>query len=252
MADVGYALGVFQDHLSKAGLGTLRGKVCLELGPGDSITSALLAKGAGATKSFLVDVGAYAREEVGVYRSQVPVLVAAGLPCPSLDDAQSNADVLARMDAQYLVHGLASLKTISDNSIDFIWSQAVLEHIRVHEFFDTLAELYRVMEVGGIASHRVDLQDHLDHSLHNLRFSSAFWERDWWADSGFYTNRLRRNEILRCMTDAGFTIVAVSSDRFSRLPLPRHKLAAEFRTIEDEELGVRGFNVVLMKGLGGS
>ncbi len=247
MANVDYALEVFQDHLSRSGLSSLTGMTCLELGPGDSLTSALLAKGAGASQTFLVDAGSFAQVEVEVYRRQVSAMVAAGLDCPSIDGVQTSDEMLSQMNAQYLVDGLASLRNIPDNSVDFVWSQAVLEHVRVGEFDDTLVELHRVMKVGSVASHRVDLQDHLDHSLHNLRFSTEFWERDWWANSGFYTNRLRRAEILRRMGDAGFSIVEVCSDRFLNLPIPRNKMAPEFRDLDDEELGVRGFNVLLKK-----
>jgi len=46
-----------------------------------------------------------------------------------------------------------------------------------------------------MCSHRVDLRDHFGSALNNLRFSDKKWELDWIANSGFYTNRIRLQEM---------------------------------------------------------
>ena len=52
-----YALRIFRRHFDAASLaGKADGFVGLELGPGDSLDSALIAKTFGASKTFLVDV----------------------------------------------------------------------------------------------------------------------------------------------------------------------------------------------------
>lgn len=95
-------------------------------------------------------------------------------------------------------------------SIDFIWSQAVLEHIRKSEFLDTMLELHRILRPNGVCSHVVDLKDHLGGALNNLRFSEKLWESNFMASSGFYTNRIRYSEMLDIFHQAGFSVEVVN------------------------------------------
>ncbi len=79
-----YAIGVFSAHVERAGLaGRLAGKTVLELGPGDSVATALIAAAHGA-RALLVDAGAFARLDVAVYRQLADALRAAGLTPPPL------------------------------------------------------------------------------------------------------------------------------------------------------------------------
>ncbi|GEM_PF-3091441 len=74
-----YAIGVFDSHVARAGLtGKLSGKTVLELGPGDSIATAIIAAAQGA-KSILVDTGAFSRTDIGLYLELQKAL----LPCHS-------------------------------------------------------------------------------------------------------------------------------------------------------------------------
>lgn len=62
-----YAIGVFNSHIERAGLrGTLLGKTILELGPGDSIATAIIANAYGA-RAILVDTATFVRTDIGVY-----------------------------------------------------------------------------------------------------------------------------------------------------------------------------------------
>lgn len=83
-------------------------------------------------------------------------------------------DVLAATNSQYFTDGLSSLRSIPTHSIDFIFSQAVLEHLRKHEFLDMMKELRRILKPTGICSHQVDLKDHLGGALNNLTFLKSF------------------------------------------------------------------------------
>ena len=58
-----YALGVFEWHMDRASLrGQLQGKFLLEMGPGDSIATAIIAYAFGA-RAILVDAGPFARAD---------------------------------------------------------------------------------------------------------------------------------------------------------------------------------------------
>jgi len=246
MDDSGYAIEVFDEHVRRAGLETaLRGRTILELGPGDSISTAILAAAHGA-RAVLVDAGRFVRADVAPYQAVAAGLAKLGYTVPDLSTSVDVPDVLERCGARYLTRGLASFAEIGDASIDFIFSQAVLEHVRRHEFADTMRECRRVLKRGeGVASHRVDLKDHLGGALNNLRFRPAIWESDFFVSSGFYTNRLRFAEMLALFSEAGFEIRSTAVRRWSTMPTPRRALAPEFRRFSDDQLCIEGFDVLL-------
>lgn len=108
-------------------------------------------------------------------------------------------------------------------------------------------KLYRIQKSGGVASHRIDLQDHLAHSLHSLRFSPSIWESRSFTSSGFYTNRLRINQILEVFQEAGYRVISRADRRWSRLPIPRSRLHHHFAGLSDSDLLVRGTDILVRK-----
>ena len=236
-----YATMVFDTHLQRAlGKTSANGIVCLELGPGESVGSALVARARGAERTWLVDVGPFASMELNDYGALRAALA------PELDTAgaASVVDLLGMCHADYVTAGLSSLRAIPSESVDFVWSQAVLEHVRKADVDAVLVELRRVLKPNGAASHRVDLEDHLQDGLNNLRFSDRVWEAGWMASSGFYTNRLRYADLLGRFERAGFSVEVTHVDRWSELPLSRARMAPQFRGLATDDLLVSGFDVV--------
>jgi len=251
MQDYSYALKVFMGHLTKAGLLDKEkniGKVAMELGPGESLFSALLAKSYGFQHSLLIDVDDFTLPNINVYKDFAHWLSNEGLPCPDLDLCDSVDSMLSALDSQYLTHGLNSLINLPSESVDFVFSQAVLEHVRKHAFGDTFKELYRILKPGGVSTHVVDFKDHLDYSLNNLRFSDRMWEANWFApSSGFYTNRIRLGEMVRRIEEQGFKVEVLDRTEWKTLPMPKNKLDKQFNTMSDEELKVSGATLRLIK-----
>ena len=222
--------------------------IALELGPGDSLASALIAKAHGAQKVYLVDVDAYAKQDIRTYKLMARYLRKAGLQhIPDMDGITTIDEMLKKCNAKYLTKGLQSLKDIPNASVGFIWSHSVLEHIRKRDFEETFRELYRILKNGGRASHNVDLQDHLQKSLNNLRFPESLWESDFFANAGFYTNRLRCTESLEIMEKTGFKITHQNRGCWKRLPLPKRAIHPDVRHFSDEELRIRTYSVSLAK-----
>lgn len=244
--DPSYSREVFKKHLERARdrLPRAAGFTSLELGPGDSVMTALLAKTFGGGRAYLVDVGSFAQQNPEPYRRAAQALRDAGLAAPDLSGVADLAGVLKACDGRYLTRGLQSLQEIGTGTIDFIWSHAVLQHVRRGEFDATLAELRRITSKGGIHSHRLNLKDHLADSLNNLRFSTAVWESKLMAGSGFYTNRLRCSEILAAFERAGFDPQVLSVDRWPRPPLDRRRFAPEFRSLAEEDLLIHGVDLL--------
>ena len=243
MLDAEYAINVFGKHYAQVQSYLSPGYTTLELGPGDSLATAAIAATYGAGKTWLVDAGSFAITDIKPYQ---PLF-------ERLDDGQkkpsyrSVQEMLNMTNATYLTSGLQSLTTLPSDSVDFIFSQAVLEHVALAEFEETICELHRLQKPAGVSSHRIDLQDHLGHSLHSLRFSHSLWESRFFARSGFYTNRLRASQIVDIFTEIGYEILSRHDNRWGVLPLERSQLHPDYSGFSDDDLLIRGLDLVVRK-----
>jgi SAM-dependent methyltransferase len=245
----------FRTHLALAGFEPIgadgpasrpaRDFVVLELGPGDSLYTALIARAHGASRCYLLDDGDFASRDLDGYKAMARFLSVHGHSLPSLEGVRSVDEIMARCGAIYLTHGIASLRELPSSSVDFIFSNAVLEHVRKHEMPEMVNEMRRCLKPQGRCSHRVDLQDHLGGALNNLRFSERVWESEFMARSGFYTNRIRYQEFLELFQRAGFDVEVKRELHWDSLPTARTKLHKSYRSLPGDELRVYGFDVVL-------
>lgn len=217
----------------------------LELGPGDSVLSGLVARAYGASHVWLVDAGYYADTDVSACKKTVEMLRAQGRAVPDIEGAISLPEVLQRAGIEYLTQGTSSLATIPDASVDFFWSQVVLEHVPRAEFPLFLQELRRIVSLGAIGVHSIDFRDHLGGGLNNLRFSHATWEGRTFRGSGFYTNRIRPREMLALFAEAGFDVELVGETRWPEMPIRRDRLAREFHALPDEDFMVAEVEIVV-------
>ena len=108
-----------------------------------------------------------------------------------------------------------------------------------------MEEVSRILKARGASSHVVDLKDHLGGALNNLRLSAEFWEADWVAESGFYTNRIRFKEMLDYFRHARLVPDVIKMDKWDKLPTPRNRLRGSFRDLSEDELLISGFTVLL-------
>lgn len=243
-----YAYEVFRTHYDRVNFPRKdKGFVALELGPGDSIFSAIISSAFNASCTYLVDLGRYIRADIADYFIMTDFLKRQNLPVPHITGASSLHDLLKMINAHYEVEGIHSLRHIADGTVDFIWSQAVLEHVLRDQFSETLYELRRILRPDGVCSHRIDLKDHLGGGLNSLRFSSSLWETDFMRRSGFYTNRIRYHEMLHLFEVAGFDVKVLDIDRWQQLPISHTKLSMEFGNMPIDHLLISGFDVVLTR-----
>lgn len=249
MEDADYACQVFESHLEAAGP-LPEGFTYLELGPGDSLATAIIARANGASAGYLIDAGAYASRALDTYRRLIARLEAEGKADAVLEfrHCRTVEEILEAAGCTYWQDGLAALGRVADDSVDFIFSQAALEHVPLGEFADTCRELHRIQRQTGAGSHRIDFQDHLGGSLNSLRFSGTLWEADWFAPrSGFYTNRLRFSEILRHFRAVGFEVDVRSIRCWDEMPLAPAKLDPAFRGLAEDDLLINGAHITLRK-----
>lgn len=165
MDDPPHALEIFREHFNRSGVA--QGFTMLELGPGDSLASAVIARAMGATSSYLVDAGPFASGALTGYRALGSFLRDQSFEVP---DFSAMEDVSSYASVKYLTDGLPSLRSIPSSSVDFCFSHAVLEHLPKNDFLPIMCEMRRIQKPDGISSHTVDLKDHLGGSLNNLRF----------------------------------------------------------------------------------
>jgi SAM-dependent methyltransferase len=241
-----YSLKIFQLHADRAYPdGLPASSTLLELGPGNSIASAIIGAAYGVKRTYLIDVGDFATKDVSFYKLLATKLATRGINPPDLSRATSFEDVLHTCNAQYLTEGIVSLRQIATGTIDFAWSHSVLEHVRKDQLTGVINELRRILKPGAYSSHNIDLQDHLDRALNNLRFSEKLWESDFFANSGFYTNRIPAVVMHDMFRVAGFEIEEEGFGRWPALPTPRRSMHIDFGRYQDEELINRTSHVLL-------
>jgi SAM-dependent methyltransferase len=143
---------------------------------------------------------------------------------------------------------------VEDESVDFLWSNAVLEHVQNPE--SLLLECNRVLRRGAVMLHVVDLRDHfhLDPRaaeglsvwgdwLDFLRFGDPIWRL-----MGAPVNRLRWPQWQRLLLDTGFAIEKQQLGRLALHPsFARHKILEEYRSIPEEDLTVAAAYVLARK-----
>lgn len=219
----------------------------LELGPGDSLFSAITASLLGASKIYLIDTGDYASKDFSIYKSFLNFLNEKGFNVARYNTCTSIQEILEASNAVYLTEGVLSCKDIPSDSIDYCFSNAVLEHVCKYDFPVLSKEINRILKNGALSFHRVDLKDHLGGQLNNLRFSEKVWEGKLFKNSGFYTNRIRFDEMKSIFQNSGLKINIPKVVKWSVLPTPRNKLDKEFSALSEENMLISGFDLILSK-----
>lgn len=241
-----YALKVFQEHIFSMGinLNDLKGKTILELGPGDSITTALIASSYGA-RTILIDSHSAVIKDIKIYKDLAVKLHVYDINIIDLSVISSFEELLSVLNSKYYVNGLDSFSKIQSNTVDYIFSQAVLEHIKKKDFSKLMDENRRVIKDSGLISHSVDLKDHLGYALNHLRFSESIWESRFMSQGSFYTNRIGFDEMIGRFNSAQFNVDLREVKRWNKLPTPRKRMALPFKNLTEENLLVSEFKVLL-------
>ena len=221
----------------------------LDLGPGGSLLSGIMGRCLGFERCILIDVGDFASRDIAVYNQMVEKLpeIERAKFREKLSETGDILDAFRQIEVFYYAGGLSSLRQIPDETINFSFSNAVLEHVRIDEFPSMINELHRIHSCESITSHQIDYKDHLGNSLNNLRFPRKIWESRFFPNSGFYTNRLRHKDVKEIFTDQGFSIAKDEVKYWDEIPLGRNKMASEFQHYTDDELQISGARLVCKK-----
>ncbi|WP_137180504.1 class I SAM-dependent methyltransferase [Roseomonas sp. AR75] len=192
----------------------------LEIGPGAMVRRAPIAAALGLGPILYLDVEDDAPRELDPYRRAAEAARAAGLAPPDLSGCATHEDVLAACGARLLIGGPERLAEIPPGSVDLVFSEVALEHVRRDALAPLLRALRRVSAPDGIGLHGVDFHDHLGGALRHLRFAPSFWEGAAVGRAGLYNNRLGLSEMLEQFAEAGFAATATHRLLWEAPPLP--------------------------------
>lgn len=232
------------------GIDCVDGKTVCEIGPGEYLTHAALLYQLGVAGSYLLDI-----EDLASSPTKVVVSAEVGLKdngwrkqrLPKFDNNEKWNTYLRKINCSYNINGLDGYKEIENNSVDFIFSDAVFEHIRKNIFVDTIKEMYRFSKMGGVSYHIVDLRDHMGGGKNHLRFKEAEWEDEIHYRMDNYTNRLTCAEICKICEDVGFREIVVNRSFYNSMPLKRNDLTDSFKQMDEEEIMTKSFTIRMVK-----
>jgi SAM-dependent methyltransferase len=132
---------------------------------------------------------------------------------------------------------------ISDQSIDLIFSNAVLEHL--YNLETAFSHLARITKPGGLGIHQVDFRDHRDYSrpLEHLLFKEAEFYGKFKAKQGEFGNRIRPREMWQLLESVGFEVkefrpnIVVEEEYLAEfLPRLRQAKKSRYRDYNAEDL----------------
>ena len=238
MENFDYSKSIFEGHYKDLNkFNPITNPSILEIGPGDSLFSMIFSRKYSTNKFYLLDIGDFANKDVRLYRDLIRNLKSQDyLKNFNIKNEPSFDELLSYSNAKYMTSGLIDFRKLRNQSIDYIFSHSVLEHVRIYELEELISQMYRVIKPGGIISHNINYKDHLSESLNNLRFNEKIWESDLMANSGFYTNRVPAIKMHSLFKNIGFQILKEGFGSWSKLPIPRSKISNDFISFSDKEL----------------
>ncbi len=257
---------------------TIKGARVGELGPGDSIGMGLAALLAGANQYTGLDIFPFsAKADLTTMFSELVQLYSAKAPIP---DHHEFPRVHPHLDSyafpehlisdENFVHKVSAIREelhhnigdgplvkyhapwnspsiIEEDSLDLVFSQAVLEHV------DNLPETYEAMfawlKPGGYASHVIDFRSHHLSPHWNGHWAYSDWE--WHIVRGrreFLLNRLPLSAHLDCAKNAGFETLFLHCYQTPG-GLLKQELAERYRRLGEHDLETSGAVLILRKPL---
>jgi predicted SAM-dependent methyltransferase len=278
-----YCYSVWLRHLVHAqqnGLSKVP-EIVAELGPGDSIGVGLAALLSGSEKYFAFDVVSYSDlqrnlnifdELISLFRSRAAIPGAEKFPKikPNLDcydfpasiltdelleeslaesrikrirDSLENAsskDSLIQYKAPWFESG-----TLETESVDMVFSQAVLEH--VDQLESSYSAMHSWLKPQGMMSHQIDFKCHgtADEWNGHWTYSDFAW-RLIRGTRAYLLNREPYSTHKRLLKEIGFNVVGEQTV-MTASALKRNQLAERFKKLSDEDLSTSDAFIQLIK-----
>lgn len=214
---------------------SIKGKSVLEIGPGNSFINAYNFLHAGARSVTLIDKyprhcdsvaqRSYVRSEIDFFKIRWDV-----------DRFEYVDNESCLPDPKYIRFIAGDLGEVDfDERVDFIYSIAVLHHIR--DLPRYIRKMSDILSSGGMVFHVIDLKDKF-HFFGNpflfYKYSDFTWDRLLTEDSITYTNRVRYREYIDLFASNGFELVWQVVREYE---VPDIRLAPRFSGRDDLHIG---------------
>ena len=256
-------------------------KMVAELGPGDSLGIGLAALISGCDRYFAFDVVEYAnaKRNLEIFDTLLKLFKdRAAIPGedefpevkPHLDEYHFPCDILNESKLQDALRGPRierirnsvidlqrkdslirykvpwnDAKVLEEESVDLIYSQAVLEHV------DDLADTYDSMRLwlkpNGYISHQIDFKCH--ETAHEWNGHWEYSDFIWKLIRGkypFLLNREPHSTHIAILNERGFDVICDRTFK-SESNLTADDLAPRFRSITDDDMTTSGAFIQAMK-----
>ncbi len=252
--------------------------IVAELGPGDSIGIGLAALLSGVEKYYALDVVRYSDLKTNLQifdelilmfrnREAVPAgnefsgmnpklrdysfphklltdeLLNKALEPARIEQIRSSLASVGEIDSRIYYHApWADPAIIQPQSVDMIFSQAVLEHVT------DLSEVYGAMQLwlkpNGIMTHQIDYSCHgkADNWNGHWTYSDQVWKLIV-GRRPYLLNRVPHSEHISLLREHGFDVLVETTVQ-SESRLRPHNLAKRFRTLSEQDLTTSGAFVV--------
>ena len=136
----------------------------------------------------------------------------------------------------------AAMTSLPDASVDFVFSNTVLEHVDQAGIHRLFTEMRRVLRPGGYMLHLIDLSDHFSHqdktitSINFLQFSDKEFAR--YNTRFLFQNRLRASQWQHIFASHGFEIrhCQANIDQRAIPALPMLSLDANFQNLSVHDI----------------
>lgn len=194
---------ILKKHMDNMGLTDFKDKVVCELGPGDSLYHGILAYQFGAKRMYMLDIADLAGGEV---KFAIPDMELKH-SIPLCKKGETWKSYLKKINVEYLTDGLQSYYEVPDNVVDVLFSNAVLEHVRLDIFEETVKQMNRMCKMGAVCSHIVDYKDHLGGGLNDLKVPTEKWESMLYRKMPNYVNRILYFDMIEIFKENGFALI---------------------------------------------
>jgi len=212
---------------------SLKDKVCLELGPGNSYINAYNLLMNGAKRVILVDKfprHIKTKKQKRYFENELDYIK------KKFNKKRLFFIKNGKIDKRYIRFIVGDFAKIRiDEKINFVLSISVLEHIK--NIKEVISKLSEIVEEKGLMYHSIDLRDHynFDEPFLFYKYSSITWNKYLTKEGISFTNRIRYNEYLNMFKITGFKIMNQSIKKFS---LSKVSINKEFQDKEYLNVGI--------------
>lgn len=242
---------------------SIKNKKILELGTGWHCMFPILLSAYSPEKIITIDKTRHIRNNLfQEYFATISELSNNGLPSFDIDKPHlkinpmiSNLDVddfLLKHNISYLAPADARHTNINSNTIDFIYSFSVFEHIPTEILDAILLEFHRILKPSGIMFHIIEPEDHAFQygasRVEFLKYSSTFFTA-FINNSVSYHNRLRDSEHKKLFEKNKFEVIWHDKQLFQEDidKLKTMDVSSEFSSFNYEDLAISKSAYILKK-----